>query len=98
MPYAVIALDKDGGGPLRAELRPEHLVHLERYAGKLLAGGAMLADDGATPVGSLLIIDSEDRAEVEAIVAADPFSKAGLFQSVSIRPWRKVYFDGAKVG
>jgi len=98
MPYAVIALDKEGGAPLRAELRPKHLVHLEQYAGKLLAGGAMLADDGATPVGSLLIIDSEDRAEVETIVAADPFTQAGLFQSVSIRPWRKVYFDGAKAG
>ncbi len=98
MPYAVVALDKEGGAPLRAELRPQHLAYLEQHAAKLLAAGAMLADDGASPVGSLLVFDIDDRAEVEALVAADPFSKAGLFQSVAIRPWRKVFFDGARTG
>ena len=65
-------------------------------AGKLLAGGAVLADDGATPVGSLIVFDCEDRAEVEAFLAADPFTKAGLFASVAIYPWRKVFFAGAR--
>ena len=62
---------------MRADHRPAHLEHLDRFAAKLLAGGAVLADDGATPVGSLIVFDSEDRAEVEAFLAADPFTKAG---------------------
>jgi len=49
-----------------------------------------------TTVGSLIVFDSEDRAEVEAFLAVDPFSKAGLFASVSIYPWRKVFFGGAR--
>lgn len=97
MPYAVIAMDKEGGASLRAELRPVHLEHLERNANKLLAGGAIFADDGTTPIGSLLIIDADDRAEAEAIIAADPFTKGGLFQSVAIHPWRKVYLAGKRM-
>ena len=96
MPFAIMALDKPGAGQVRADNRPAHLEHLDRFAAKLLAGGAVLADDGATPVGSLIVFDSEDRAEVEAFVAADPFTKAGLFASVSIYPWRKVFFAGAR--
>jgi hypothetical protein len=96
MPFAIMALDKPGSGQVRTDYRPAHLDHLNRHAAKLLAGGAVLADDGTTPVGSLIVYDSEDRAEVEAFLAADPFSKAGLFASVSIYPWRKVFFAGAR--
>ncbi len=96
MPFAIFALDRTDAGTVRADNRPAHLAHLDGYAAKLLAGGAVLADDGATPVGSLIVFDSEDRAEVEAFVAADPFTKAGLFASVSIYPWRKVFFAGAR--
>ena len=96
MPFAIMALDKPGSGNVRTENRPAHLEHLDRHAAKLLAGGAVLADDAATPVGSLIVYDSEDRAEVEAFLAADPFTKAGLFASVSIYPWRKVFFGGRR--
>jgi uncharacterized protein YciI len=97
MPYAIIAIDKPGATGLRAELRPVHLEYLERHSGKLLAGGAVLDDAGTTPIGSLIVFDSEDRAEVDAFSAGDPFTKGGLFQSVAIYPWRKVFFAGARV-
>jgi uncharacterized protein len=96
MPFAIMALDKPDSGNVRAENRPAHLEHLDRHAAKLLAGGAVLADDAATPVGSLIVYNSEDRAEVEAFLAADPFTKAGLFASVTIYPWRKVFFAGRR--
>jgi uncharacterized protein len=96
VPYAIMALDKPGAAAVRADNRPAHLEHLDRHAAKLLAGGAVLADDGATPVGSLIVFDSDDRVEVEAFLAEDPFTKAGLFASVSIHPWRKVFFAGAR--
>ena len=96
MPFAIFALDRPDAGTMRADNRPAHLEYLDSHAAKLLAGGAVLADDGATPVGSLIVFDSEDRAEVEAFVSGDPFSRAGLFASVSIYPWRKVFFAGAR--
>ena len=75
MPFAIFALDRPDAGTMRADNRPAHLEHLDRHAAKLLAGGAVFADDGATPVGSLIVFDSEDRAEVEAFVAGDPFTQ-----------------------
>ena len=96
MPFAIIAIDRADAGSLRADTRPAHLAYLDRHAAKLLAGGAVLRDDAATPFGSLIIYDSEDRAEVEAFAAGDPFAQAGLFASVSIHPWRKVFYAGAR--
>jgi uncharacterized protein YciI len=96
MPFAILALDRADAGAVRSSNRPAHLQHLDRHAAKLLAAGAVLADDGATPIGSLIVYDSDDRAEVEAFLAADPFSRAGLFGTVSIHPWRKVFFAGAR--
>jgi uncharacterized protein YciI len=42
-------------------------------------------------VGSTLIMEFNDRTEAESWAAADPYAKASLFQSVDIRPWKKVF-------
>ncbi len=38
----------------------------------------------------MVIYDGRDKAEAEAWAAADPYAKAGLFERVEIRPWKKV--------
>ena len=53
-----------------------------------------LQPDGQAPVGSLLIMEFEDLAAARAFAQDDPFAKAGLFQSVDIRPWRKTFPAG----
>ncbi len=93
MPYAIQTKDKPGHGPLRAELRDAHLAYLDSHVGKLLAAGAVIDDDGTGGHGGILIVDTDDRAEAEAFVAGDPFSKAGLFESVTVTRWRKAYFN-----
>ena len=97
MPYAIIAQDRPDGAEIRRDRRPEHLDYLDVNKHLLLAAGAQFADDGTTPVGSILLIDVDDRAAAEQFAANDPFSRAGLFESVKIVPWRKVFFDKARV-
>ena len=46
-------------------------------------------ESGGEMCGSLLIYQG-DFAGAEAWAAADPYAAAGLFQSVDIRPWKKV--------
>ncbi len=89
MLFAVTCLDKPGALEIRLANRAAHL----EYAGALplVAGGPMLSDDGATMVGSLLVIEAPDRASLEATLAQDPYAKAGLFESVTIRPFKKVF-------
>jgi uncharacterized protein YciI len=33
----------------------------------------------------------------EAFIAGDPFTKAGLFEKVTVARWRKAYFDKQKL-
>ena len=56
----------------------------------MLLAGPLLSDDGERPLGSLLIMEFDDRSQVQAFAEGDPYAKAGLFESVTIRPFRKV--------
>ena len=91
MPFILECLDKPGSLELRLANRPAHLAYLETCLARVIMAGPILADDGATPVGSLLVMDFATRAEAEAFAADDPYAKAGLFASTTIRPFRKVF-------
>jgi uncharacterized protein YciI len=93
MPYAIQTVDKPGSAELRATARPSHLEYLTRNKDKLLAAGALINDDGSGGHGGILIVDTEQRADAERFIAEDPFTKAGLFQTVTITRWRKAFFN-----
>lgn len=88
--FALRCLDKPDGLALRQQTRPDHLAHLDRNLDHVLSAGALLGEDGASPIGSLLIVDFDDRAAVDRFLADDPYTKAGLFATVEVTPWRKV--------
>ncbi len=93
MPYAIQTKDKPGHGQVRADNRAEHIAWLDANTDKLLAAGGLIDDDGGGGHGGVLIIDVDDRASAEAFMAEDPFTKAGLFESVTITRWRKAFFN-----
>ena len=94
MLFAISCTDKPGALELRLATRPAHIEHLKAEAGRILLGGPVL-DAAGNPCGSLLVVEAADRAAAEAFAAADPYAKAGLFESVAIRPYRVVFKDGA---
>jgi uncharacterized protein YciI len=96
MLFVLVCTDKPGSLDLRLASRPSHLAYLETYQSKLVQGGALLDHDGR-PSGSLLIVDVADRAEAEGFAEADPYHRAGLFESVLIRPYRQVFRDGERL-
>jgi uncharacterized protein len=87
--FAAICLDKPDHGAMRAATRAKHLAFLEAHAPRVKLGGPFL-DAGEKPVGSLLILDCADEDAARTLLAADPYAEAGLFQSVELRPWRRV--------
>ena len=93
MPYAIQTVDKPNSAELRAATRAAHLEYLTANQNKLLAAGAVINDDGTGGHGGILIVDTDDRAEAERFIAEDPFTKAGLFQSVTVVRWRKAFFN-----
>lgn len=90
MLFAITCLDKPHSLDLRLANRAAHIEYARRNADKMLVGGPLLADDGETMIGSLLIIDLPDRGAADALMAKDPYVTAGLFDSVVIRPYKKV--------
>jgi uncharacterized protein YciI len=94
MPYAIQTMDKPNSLSLRTEKRAEHVAYLKAHLPKLLAGGALLEDDASGGFGGIVLLDTDDRAEAEGFVANDPYTLAGLFDSVRISRWRKAFFDG----
>lgn len=91
MLYMFHCTDKPGAADIRASNRAIHLEYLEANAARLFAAGPLLSDDGQGMVGSLLIVECADAADARAFADNDPYAKAGLFQDVTIRPWRRVY-------
>lgn len=94
MPFLIETYDKPDHRQMRRDVRPEHLLFLEENKDKLLACGAKLEDDGADAGGGIYILDVDTRQKAEEFIAADPFSKAGLFARVTIVRWRKAYLAG----
>lgn len=90
MAFMIYCLDKPGQAAVRAENRAAHLDYLKGFADKVVIAGPLLSEDGAGMIGSLLLMAFESRAEAEAFAVGDPYGKAGLFQSVTVTPWKKV--------
>lgn len=93
MPYVIITKDRPDSVGLRNEVRAVHLDYMTANLGKILGAFAQVDDANTTVHGGVIVYDSEDRAEVEEFVANDPFTKADLFESVTISRCRKAFFN-----
>ena len=91
MQFLVIARDgTDPDAPARrAAARPQHLAHIQPLveAGTVVIGGALL-DAAGGMMGSSVVYEAADRAACEALIAADPYRKAGVWQDITILPFR----------
>ena len=88
MRVALICIDKPGHLHVRQENRPAHLEHITS-SGVVEMAGPFLSDTGDM-IGSLVILNVPDLAAAQDWAANDPYARAGLFQSVDIREWKKV--------
>lgn len=89
MLYVLLCEDKAGAADLRLATRNDHLAWAQTQSGIRLAG-PLLSDDGEQMRGSLFIIEADGRAGAEAFSAADPYTRAGLWQTVTIHRFRQV--------
>ena len=89
MHYVIHCLDYPGSVDKRLALYDAHKAYLAAATVKMVISGPLLADDEHTMIGSCFVIDAESLAEVETFNKNDPFAKADLWQTVSIRPFSK---------
>lgn len=88
MRVALICTDKAGHLEVRKANRDAHLAYIAQ-TGVVEMAGPLLDSEGAM-IGSLVILEVDDITAAQAWAAADPYAKADLFESVTIREWKKV--------
>ena len=88
MLFVLTCIDKPNSSALRMEVRPRHLKYFEERLSQVKIAGPFLGEDGQTMAGSLIILEAPDLAAAKAFSANDPYTLAGLFAHVDIRPWR----------
>jgi len=97
MLFMIYCVDKPNSMPLRMQTRPAHLEHI-----KPLVEEARLLTAGPTPhldpeqtgdkgmSGSLIIADFENIDAANTWAKNDPYALAGLFETVTVKPYLKV--------
>ena len=88
MLVALIGRDKPGALEIRKANREAHLAYLG--ASDIVRQAGPLLDEAGAMTGSLLILDVVDLAQAQDWAASDPYSKAGLFETVQIVEWKRV--------
>ena len=95
--YLIEGYDGSDVLPQRLAARPQHLARLIalRDEGRLMLAGPCPAIDAEDPgpagfSGSLIVAEFATLADAQAWADADPYMAAGVYASVSVKPFRKV--------
>ena len=97
MLYAIIGEDRAGSLEQRLAARPAHLARLQALQGegRLILAGPCPAIDSPDPgpagfSGSIIVAEFASLAAAQAWADADPYVAAGVYEKVSVKPFKKV--------
>jgi len=97
MLYAIISQDVDNSLDKRASARTEHIARLQemKEQGRLILAGPHPAIDNTEPgsagfTGSLIVAEFDSLQSAQTWADADPYIKAGVYESVTVKPFKKV--------
>ena len=98
MLYAVISQDVENSLDGRKSARPAHLERLQtlRDQGRLVLAGPHPTIDSNDPgdagfSGSLVVAEFDSLEEAQIWADADPYMAAGVYQSVTVKPFKQVF-------
>ncbi|MDX8400636.1 MAG: YciI family protein [Gallionellaceae bacterium] len=98
MLYTIVGQDVADSLALRQAVRPAHVARLQALqdAGHLLLAGPFPAVDSNDPgaagfTGSLIVAEFATLSDAQAWAAADPYVSGGVYQQVSVKPFKKTF-------
>ena len=98
MLYAIIAQDVENSLQHRLTARPKHLARLTALQdqGRLILAGPHPSIDSEEPgeagfSGSLVVAEFDSLLEAQAWADADPYVTAGVYASVTVKPFKQVF-------
>jgi uncharacterized protein YciI len=97
MLYVIIGEDLPGTLAQRLAARPDHVERLQglQAAGRLILAGPCPAIDSPDPgpagfSGSVIVAEFASLAAAQAWADADPYVAAGVYGTVTVKPFKKV--------
>ena len=91
MLFVITAIDKPNCIDLRMATRAAHLQYLADAGDRIKLGGPLQSEgDDPQPVGSMIVIEAASEGAVRLFAQNDPYTAAGLFESVTIKPFKAV--------
>lgn len=97
MLYMINGIDVPNSLEKRLSVRPQHVERLKALQdqGRLLLAGPLPAIDSDDPgdagfTGSLVVAEFESLEAAEEWAQADPYIGAGVYESVIVKPFKKV--------
>ena len=98
MLYAIIAQDVTNSLKNRLKARPDHLARLQQLQnqGRLIIAGPHPAIDSEDPgpdgfSGSLIVAEFDSLNDAKTWANADPYKAAGVYDQVTVKPFKKVF-------
>ena len=85
MLYAIHCLDRENTLSIRLENYDAHRNYLNTTQTNIVLAGPVTADDGSTPIGSVMIISVISKEEAERFNQGDPFYQLDIWNKDSIR-------------
>lgn len=72
----------------RLAIRPRHREYLQKLLdeGKLVESGPWMDDSGA-----LIVYEAADESEARKLIAADPYTAAGVVARSTLNEWNRVF-------
>jgi uncharacterized protein YciI len=97
MLYVIVGEDRPDSLADRLAARPAHLARLQELQaqGRLILAGPCPAIDSPDPgpagfSGSVIVAEFPSLEDARAWADADPYVAAGVYQAVSVKPFKKV--------
>ena len=96
MQYVIRAYDGDGKLDKRMEVRPRHLEGMERVKEHTICAGGLLDEEGKMK-GSLLVMDFQNREELDEYLAHEPYVQEQVWETIEIERMNVVILKGERV-
>ncbi|MGH3785435.1 MAG: YciI family protein [Pseudonocardiaceae bacterium] len=84
MLWVVHCLDELDATQRRIAARPAHSARLKEGALKPVLYGPLMAHDGQTVIGSLIIVEADTQDEVTQFFADDVFATQGVWREIRV--------------
>jgi uncharacterized protein YciI len=93
--WMIVAWDGRGRAGARAAHSAAQKDYAKALGERLIGYGRIVSDDAATTLATTWFVQLDDRSAAEAFIAADPLSRAGVYDRTDIRRWSNSFLKRA---